>query len=694
MPRSHTSTPQTNFELAALPVELFARITQKLPADDAANFRLVCKQFATLGRNDFALEWIRKYFPTTTEAVRPGQRMTFAQNKIKEIEAQLTKERPASWLPEQLMPSLLELQRYELEPLYRDFENINRRAHPYLWGEVKAILPELSQIFLWIKTGNKSKLKEIEVKFTDFNVLWLLNNLDRNHLSAFDWVQISGNKELLDTLYLKSSKMPCLRLGLGRDFPGGLSEAIYHSNVLQLAIKCERTPQQLLSLIYEVNLASNILLTNSKQENSLHFAARNFDPMWLLYLLKKQDRGNLLESLEQENIDGLTPLETAAQIGNWQAVSLLAKFGASTLNLNRFLYQKTDIDMREGKTTRFHVAAQCLNLKNFKKLLASDPYFDIETPGHNGSTLLHIACFRGNLALVKYLISFRNANYLLANDHGRTALHCAILGNHARVITYLLAEIEDLSQIKPTSEGWHLSHWVVKHGDLNILRLFKTQIIAELTVRDENGDIPLALALKDGRHKHVHSILAIFPATQHIPVHCLHLAATSDDPSYFAQIVSRIMHVDAPDSDQNTALHLAAAAGNVNGVLCLLRANASPNARNDEGKLPEYYAKKSDNHLLICLFECLRYGKETDIGFWAKKVHPIKYNAARVLEKVLLGQAEHEILEPYLWLFSAKVSKTLTRFYNAFLPVIAPYLVNGEDETQEDAIASSSNSLN
>ncbi|MDR3502795.1 MAG: ankyrin repeat domain-containing protein [Legionella sp.] len=693
MPRSSTS-PQTNFGFADLSPELFARITQKLPAARLADFRLTCKQFAALGVKDATLVWINKHFPTTIQAALSEQQqgpMTFAQKKISDIDIMLTKEPRESLLPKQIMPSLLKLQRYELEPLYRDFKNINQRAHPYLWSEVKAILPQLSQIFLWIKTGNKSKLQEIEVKLTDFNVLWLLNNLDRNHLSAFDWAQISGNKEFLETLYRKSSKMLCLSVALGRELPGGLSEATYQSNILQLAIKSERTPQQLLKVVNETSLTSNISLTNSKQENSLHFAVRNVEPMWLLYLLKTQDRGSLLESLEQENTDGLTPLDVAAQVGNWRAVSLLATFGASILNLKRFLYERIDFDLREGKTTRFHVAAQCLSLKHFKKVLASDPYFDIETPDNNGSTLLHIACFRGNLALVKHLISLRTANYLLANDYGRTALHCAILGNHVKVITYLLAEIEDLSQIKPTREGWTLSHLVVKYGDAHVLRLFKAQIITELTARDENGDIPLALALKEGRHKQVHRILSILPPTQQVPVHCLHLAATSEDSSYFMQIVSRVVDIDIPDGNRNTPLHLAAGAGNVPAVLCLLSVNAVTNSRNDEEKLPEYYAKKSGNTMLACLFECLRYGKEMSKSIWVKKVTPKKANAARALENVLLGKAEYATLEPHMHLFSTKVSKSLSRFYKAFLPLIAPHLVEGEVVAQADTIASSSN---
>jgi ankyrin repeat protein len=689
MPRHNTSPPQTNPELVNLPPELFARITKKLPATHLADFRLVCKQFATLGQKDATLVWINRHFPATAQAVHSApqpEELTLAQKKISEIDIMLTKEGSDSLIPEQIMPSLLELQHYELEPLYREFERIKAKGSSPLLKNVEAILPQLPLIFLWIKTGDMAKLKK--VKWTDLNIFWLLNNVDRNHLSAFDWAQITGNQELLDAFCNKASRLMYLNAGFG-EFPDGIVDTRYQTNILHLAIRGNQTPQQLLKAIYSVDIKKMIPLLNARNENSLHFAARSLNPMWLEYLLANLQEDNRAACLEQQNRDGWTPLQIAAQIGNWRAASLLATYNAVPLKLNRFLYKSIDLDLRERKTTRFHLAVQCLSLSQVAKLLASDLYFDVDTPDENGSTLLHIACRRGNLDLVRHLFLFRKPNYLLANDEGWTALHCAIASNNIKLIKYLLAEIKDLGQIKPTREGLHLSHMVIKYGNMNIIKLFKAQIIAELITRADNGDIPLALALKEERYELVQGLLSLLPLTHYVPVHCLHLAATSKDPSCLAQLVHRVIRVDLPDNHGDTALHLAAGAGNVRGVVYLLNANAKINIRNDEGKLPEHYAKKSGNNLLICLFECLRYGTEAGTGFWGKKVDPKKVEAARALEKVLLGKAEYATLEPYMDLFAAKVSPSLARFYKAFLPIIAPSTEN--DAPQTSPVASSSN---
>lgn len=310
MPRHNTSPPQTNSPLLNLPNELFARITQKLSAVHLADFRQVCKQFATLGQKDAILVWINRHFPATTQAVHATQQpedLTFAQKKISEIDIILTKESPNSLLPASIMPSLLELQHYDLGPLYRNFAKIEQNAsgaehkqYSDLRKNVLAILPELDLLFLWIKTGNMPRLKEITAKLTSLNVLWLLNNLDRNHLSAVDWAQITGNQELLDIFYNEALRFMYLNAGLG-EFRNGVFDPRYQTNILQLAIRCAQSPQQFLKIIYSVDIMKMIPLLNTRGENSLHFAARSLNPRWLEYLLARtQEDPSLVACLEQK----------------------------------------------------------------------------------------------------------------------------------------------------------------------------------------------------------------------------------------------------------------------------------------------------------------------------------------------------------------------------------------------------------
>ncbi|MFJ1268622.1 ankyrin repeat domain-containing protein [Legionella lytica] len=693
MPR-HTTPPSSSSSdatqdmtpgLATLPSEVLVRISQGLFSYE---LRPVCRQFVPLEQNNATFSWVRKHFPSFAQVtLSEGQQrpITFIQAKMEEIEAFLKNENPDSLLPSQLMPIFLELQHYELEPLYRDYARMERGDDPDLWKSVGAIMPKLAHIFLWMKTRNKEKLQEVAGKLTYLNLLWLLIRLDRNHLSIFDWAQLTGNQDFLDLLYFNASRLMYFNAGLGES-RNGIFDARFHTNILQLAIRCNQDPTQFLKAVYSVTINSMIPLLNSRRENSLHFAAYNLNPVWLEHLLgrihKNQD---LAASLEQKNKEGLTPLQVAAQVGNWQAVSLFAKFGANARNLNQFLYGP-NLYRREGTTTRFHVAVQCLSLSNVTNLLTSAPYFDWNTPDEHGLTLLHIACHRGSLKLVKRLVLLGKPDYLAINNSGWTPLHDAIAGNHIEILEYLLPKIKDLGQIKPTREGWGLSHWIIKYGNLEVIKLFKAQIIAELRAKDVNGDVPLALALKDERYDLVQDLLSLLPSNKHVPVSCLHLAAMSKDLSCLMQIVPRVVNIDAPDRQQNSALHLAAAAGNVRGVLYLLNANASINVRNQKKHLPDHYAKKSGNNILICLFECLRYRTDVERGHGDKKAE-----AARALESVLLGKADYAALEPYMSLFSSKVSPTLAGFYKAFLPMIAPH-TEENDEFQMRAIASSSNS--
>lgn len=683
LPSSSDATQDTTPRLATLPPEVLVNISQRLFSYD---LRPVCRRFVPLTQNNATFSWVHRHFPSFAQASLAEDQqgpITFIQAKMEEIDAFLKNEKPDALLPPQLMPVFLELQHYELGPLYRDYATMERDDDPDLWESVGTIMPKLAHIFLWMKTRDQEKLKAVAKKLTYLNLLWLLKTPDRNHLSIFDWAQLTGNQDFLDLLYFNASKLMYFNAGLGVS-QHAIFDARFHTNILQLAIRCNQEPNEFFKAFHADSINSMIPFLNSRGENSLHVAAYNSNLMWLEYLLvRMQKKQNLVASLEQKNKAGLTPLQVAAQVGNWQAVSLFAKFGANARNLNQFLYSP-NLYRREGAATRFHVAVQCLSLANVTDLLASAPYFDINTPDEQGLTLLHIACQRGSLKLVKQLVLFKKPDYLAINNSRWTALHYAIAGNHIEILEYLLSKIKDLGQIKPTCEGWSLSHCVIKYGNLGVIKLFKAQIIAELGAKDVNGDVPLALALKDERYDLVQDLLSMLPSNKHVPVSCLHLAAVSRDPSCLMQIVPRVVSIDAPDRLQNTALHLAAAAGNVRGVLYLINANASINARNQKKYLPEHYAKKSGNNLLICLFECLRYRADVEMRHGDKKAE-----AARALESVLLGKAGYEAIEPYMNLFSSKESPTLARFYKAFLPIIAPY-TEENDESQMRAIASSS----
>lgn len=54
------------------------------------------------------------------------------------------------------------------------------------------------------------------------------------------------------------------------------------------------------------------------------------------------------------------------------------------------------------------------------------------------STSLRVACFYGNLSVVKYLIDKHNADLEIANEEGSTCIMIACFNNHFEVVEYLI----------------------------------------------------------------------------------------------------------------------------------------------------------------------------------------------------------------------------------------------------------------
>ncbi len=614
------------------------------------------------------LSWVRRYFPLVTPKQLTEIKILLEGNKTT----------PVPLVPDEIMPQLVELQREDLAPLYRDIKQWNQRAkndnrfHKFAMEIDK--LREKSQlidIFLWIKTNNIKKLKNIEWGFQ--NAIWLLNAVDLNNLSAVDWAQINDNQFFLDTLFMFSTRL--IHFGTSLDSVIGTIDTItvdsvYRTSYLQLMIRCCQSPEQFFKRYESPISAKTLGKCNRLNENSIHMAARNVKPIWLEYLLTRlpEDTDQRSALLERINTNGFSPLEVAAQIGNWQAVSLLSSHGAEPRNLHHFLYNVPDLEQRDRRITKFHVAIQCLPFEQIEELIAKHPGFALDTPDNTGKTLLHVACIRGDLQLVNYLLE-KGASYLQTDDQGWSALHLAIASNNKELINFIHPLVKK-HKIKLSG----ISHVVAEYGSYETLKLFKKQVISDLTIIDQNGNTPLLLAINKNRHKMVRRILNMLAADALLPAHIL-LAAAPKETTYFAQLISHINDVDsAKDAQGNTALHLAVLADNVPNVLLLLKAEADIKAPNADKKTPNSYAKESKNKLLSCLFELKKCGTKTT-GLFARKIPDSELAATHALQEVLFKDADPTILQPHAALFAPRGDKKLSHFYEVLLPLKHPHFV-------------------
>ncbi len=140
------------------------------------------------------------------------------------------------------------------------------------------------------------------------------------------------------------------------------------------------------------------------------------------YLLEKDE----IES-DQPDVDGITPLLTACQVGNQKALKLLAE------NKNADLKRKTN----DGRNA-LHMAAQGGNVKMVNYLLKEK--VNAKAKADDGSTSLHVASEFGFLNVVKVLVRKGKVGVRVKRADGKNAIQLARLNGHAEIVKFLRAQ--------------------------------------------------------------------------------------------------------------------------------------------------------------------------------------------------------------------------------------------------------------
>lgn len=190
------------------------------------------------------------------------------------------------------------------------------------------------------------------------------------------------------------------------------------------------------------------------------------------------------------------------------------------------------------------------------------------TPDRRGYLLLHYACFRGRLALVKPLFDAHPDGIYLQDNLGDTPLDTAIAYNQADVVQYLETQLEFRSQALELQEvdnnGQLLSIHRALQGKVASLGAIKLMVAAHpasVTVADTQGCNPIHLACQFGRLSIVEYLLGL-----------------DEDSTNTLQ---------TRDAGGNLPLHHACLAGKPDIVNYILKTtDHGVSVRNNVGKLP------------------------------------------------------------------------------------------------------------
>ncbi|WP_264705197.1 ankyrin repeat domain-containing protein [Wolbachia endosymbiont (group A) of Gymnosoma rotundatum] len=170
----------------------------------------------------------------------------------------------------------------------------------------------------------------------------------------------------------------------------------------------------------------------------------------------------------------------------------------SRLEVVKYLIEKkkADINVKDGSgKVPLHYAAVSNDIEVVKYLLGKKNA-NINATDNDEQTPLHFAAKSGNLEVVRYLIEEKEANFKLVDKSGQAPLHFAAEGGSLEVVKYLIEEKSANVNIGD-NYGYTPLHLAASNGKLEIVK-YLIDKKAHINARNNDGKIPLDLATQTG----------------------------------------------------------------------------------------------------------------------------------------------------------------------------------------------------
>ena len=268
-----------------------------------------------------------------------------------------------------------------------------------------------------------------------------------------------------------------------------------------------------------------------------------------------------------------------------------------------------------------HLACECNFIEGVNYLLSTglftlesssdtDKSTNYSLTNKNGRNLLHVATEKGNLNMIKLLISKGFDPYQETETDKLTCLHIACKEGHVNVVAYYVNEIKMDPRIKggfskklSEYEEREPIHYAALHGRLEVLRFLVEQCHCDPNVQDHFGKTPAFLAGECRNVKIMEYLVEennCDPTSPSKATHsvgagrqAIHLASFVGDKMMIEYLVSKC-HVPPHVQDERgvTPLICAAQEGKINVVklLCSYKEGFSPNMQDKTGRTPLHYA--------------------------------------------------------------------------------------------------------
>ena len=284
-----------------------------------------------------------------------------------------------------------------------------------------------------------------------------------------------------------------------------------------LHIACQEGKLELVKHLVE-NYPALLTMRDKEGMTPLHHAGLSGSVELTEYLISRQCDVLCTDS------DGWTILHFACEKGKLTLIKHLVENYPALLAL----------EDNEGATP-LHIAGLSGSVELTEYLISRQ--CDVLGSDSDGWTILHFACEKGKLTLVKHLVENYPALLTLEDNEGATPLHMAGLSGSVELIEYLISRQCDV--LGTDSDGWTILHFACEKGKLTLVKHLVENYPALLTLEDNEGATPLHMAGYSGSVELIEYL---------ITCHCNVLAMDNDG--------NTILHSACQEGERTLAKHL------------------------------------------------------------------------------------------------------------------------------------------
>ena len=336
----------------------------------------------------------------------------------------------------------------------------------------------------------------------------------------------------------------------------------------------------------------------SVETSPLHVASQSGDVDKVRELLRQnKNKVNCTDSL------GRTPLHYACAKGDLDMVKMLmSEFSA-------------DLEVRDReKDTPLMLA-----IEHGHNHVVRNVMTDVESV--KNKRILHLACMKGNLTLIRELIKEHNTDVHARDDRGGTPLHIAAACGKEQVALALITEFGCDVDIRDRF-GQTVLHHACQEGNIGLIRTLILKHNANVNLRDSFCDTPLHIAVRQGADEVALALITEFGCDTNVKLQfgqtVLHWACKSGNISVVQTLILKHnADIDARDNYDDTPLHIAIKQEKDEVALALITEfGCDTNVKGRYGQTVLHWACESGN---ISLVRTLILKHNVDIN--ARDVH-------------------------------------------------------------------------